>query len=160
MRKSYKQFMLVIDWLHPLPEGHKEGFNYEFFDNLAELNARANELMKRKNEAGRTHNWNVPGIPHHVEAMKFVDSVSSKKCGWTVVAYEVVAVMWGAWELGNYERGWTVKDWCNEEEWKRFKCAGDKAEAIYRYEDDSFVCVNFCWRDYENVKASKVRKSC
>lgn len=158
-KKNFKQFLLVIDWLHPLPEGHKNGFNYEFFDTLEELKARAFELMAKKNEAVRNENWSVFGLPHHVEAMKIVDYTSSKKSGWTVVAYEVVAVMWGAWELGNHERSWIVKEWCSEEEWERFSCAGEKAEAIHRYEDDSFVCVNFGWEDYENVKASDVRKT-
>ncbi len=160
MRKSYKQFMLVIDWLHPLPEGHQEGYNYEFFDSLDELKKRAEKLLEVREEAELTHEWDKPGIPHHVVAMKATDCVSSKRMGFTVVLYEEVAVLWGLWRVGNYERGWIVKEWCYEKEWKEKKSAVENLEAIYNYEDGKLLNIDGYLYEYKALKESKKQKVC
>ena len=156
MRKSYKQFMLVIDWLHPLPEGHDHGFNYEFFDTLDELKARAFELMDFRNKTNYPEGWRLPGRPHHVNAMKLVGSAVEKDKYGTAVAYECIAVLWGI----GVRDCWCVKEWSYEEEWKSKGSAIDKVEAYFRNRDDKLMSVSFGWDNYEAIKESKKRKVC
>ena len=155
-KKNYKKFLLVIDWCHPLPEGNRGGFGYEFFDTLEELKARAEEIMEAKHEARETGNWNVPGIAQVIVAQKLVGYASERDEYSTAVAYEQVAALWNTWKiLGNSnENGWRAKDWCSEEEWEHFKGACDTNEVIYRNSDDSILAINHGCEMYNSNKAS------
>lgn len=159
-KKNYKQFLLVIDWCHPLPEGNRGGFGYEFFDTLEELKARAEEIMESKHEARETGNWNVPGIAQVIVAQKLVGYAMEKDKFWTAVAYEQIAALWCTWKLGeNKEFGWKVKDWCSEEEWEHFKGGCDRNEVVYGISGESIMTINHGWDYYEAAKASKQKKA-
>jgi len=154
-KKSFKQFVLVIDWFHPLPEGNKGGFGYEFFDTLPELKARADELWKIREEAEEAHDTSKPGVPYLMDAFRFVDYASSKKEGLTSAAYEMFA------RLQN-QHGWDIKEWCKPEEWKRIAHSGEELEIVYTYGEEGSEAYSqhwFKWDTYRRIKESKQKKA-
>ena len=153
MKKSYKQFLLVIDWLHPLPEGHRDGYNFELFDTVEEMKARVEELMKFKADKDYPEGWNTPGRAHHVVALKNVGQITEKDKYGTAVIYEEFAVCWSKFD------GWCLKEWATKEEWESKGSACDKLEAYFRNSDDKLLSVGFGWDTYEAIKESKQKKA-
>ena len=151
-----KQFLLVIDWLNPYPQGSRDGFSYELFDTREELMARAQELMEFKKSTNNPEGWKLPGRAHHVVALKLVGSVVENDNYGTAVAYEAVATLWGT----EVHDRWIVKEWATEEEWKSFGSAVDKCEAYYRNRDGLLTNISFGWVNYEAIIAVNEEAAC